>query len=98
MAEFKFKEGIQKYEGKTLIVFGGKVLVGTLMADNAAIMMFQELDEAAPIGKILPSSIWDKDKYTVGLIFEDIKSLDAVIERLKELRTKKSEYELQRNA
>lgn len=61
------------------------------MDDNVAIMVFQELDEAAPV-------IWDKDKYTVGLIFEDIKSLDAVIERLKELRTKKSEYELQRNA
>lgn len=94
----KYKEGVELFENQALVVFGGKVNVASGFHDGTGAIMFQELDEKLPVGTELPISSWDRGKPTVGLIFDNTESLDAVIKALEHLKERKESYELQRNA
>lgn len=94
----KYKEGVKLSENQALVVFGGKVNVASGLYDGTGAIMFQELNEKFPVGTELPISSWDREKPTVGLIFDNTESLDAVIKALEHLKERKESYELQRNA
>lgn len=94
----KYKEGVELSEDQASVVFGGKVNVASGFHDGTGVIMFQELDEKFPVGTELPISSWDREKPTVGLIFDNTESLDAVIKALEHLKERKESYELQRNA
>lgn len=94
----KYKEGVKLSEDQAVVVFGGKVNVASGFHDGTAAIMFQELNEKFPVGTELPISSWDMEKPTVGLIFDNTESLDAVIKALEHLKERKESYELQRNA
>ena len=93
----KYKEGVKLSEDQAVVVFGGKVSVASGFHDGTAAIMFQELNEKFPVGTELPISLWDMEKPTVGLIFDNTESLDAVIKALEHLKERKESYELQRN-
>lgn len=73
------------------VIFGGKIGVGgTLTREGFSVLFLQELDEQVEVGH---NGDWEydidrkkTDKGKVELIFQNVKSIDILIEHLTELK------------
>ena len=82
------ENGIFLSENRTLVVFGGTIGVtyGTLK-DGDMVLLLQETGVHNEIGANIPH-LYDENKKHVMLIFDNTKSVDVVINHLKEIKEK----------
>lgn len=82
------EKGIFFIENRTLVVFGGTIGVadGTLK-DGNMVLLLQETGIHNEIGEKIPH-LYDENKKHVMLIFDNTKSVDVVINHLKEIKKK----------
>lgn len=74
-------------ENRIFVVFGGKIGVGLARneVEKQIGICFQELDNNHEIGERKPEK-FNKEKPTIYLLFEDVKSIDVLIKDLSEAK------------
>lgn len=77
---------ISKDSGELFVVFGGKIhiAIGGNTKHKTASVMLQELDKQYDLGS-KHEEVWDVNKPTVHLVFNDVRSIGLFREALDEV-------------
>lgn len=84
----KESSGIYKsiVDNSIYVVFGGKIALSLCRDNEHHVLMMQELKENINVGDICDRNKINEDRPPVSLVFNDVKSVDGVIEYLEKLK------------